>query len=1192
MNRALDLLTAHGFATTLLGLGLAVLLVAALARRRSGGGFAVPAVLGAAVAVLGAGGLSLGAEWGVWVLLGTLVALFLMLVVLVASSAWWAPLGWAAAFLLALGLGGLWVDRLGTALAELGRSLRSTEFTHPWWLLLLLLLPVIVAFGLRSLDLETVFQRRKVESIRPWVSLLLRCLLVVFLTLALAEPRLRQANEHITVLFLYDRSQSIPEEFADDPALPGGKIDRRARRVLDFINKSVESRGRGHERDRAGLIVFGRRPRLELPPSDAPHFRLKDVPAVDGNYTDIAAALKLAMASFPEDTGKRIVLISDGNENLGAADEQARLAALHGVQIDVLPLAAGRVNEDEVLVERVDAPPLIEQGTQVPIRVLVRSYNPNIVLAKLTLRQITEGQGAREVGKPQVVKLRQGLNSFSFTREAANEQQSYTYEAEVQPLQIVDEEGNVLVDGRPPGDRVQNNRASTHVVARGRRRILLLEGKADDHQFLVERLLAAGDRKFQVVAEPVTILDRYRDRDKLAVFLSNFDCVILANVAADQVSEEQQEVLRSNTHDQGCGLVMIGGPEAFGAGGWQNTAVEKALPVDSDIKSLKVQGKGGLVLIMHASEMADGNFWQKKIAKLAIEKLGPVDEVGVIDFGMKGHDWVIKLQPIGGNKAKLLAEVDKMSPGDMPDFDPALKRAHDALIEPERELATKHVIVISDGDPLQNNAALLPAMRKDKITVTTVGVACHGPNEDQKMAAIAKATGGRAYSVRNPNQLPAIYIKESRLVSQSFVQEKRFQPIVTFRGGPTAELPEPPALKGFVRTTPKNSPLVEVPIITPKFADQEFPLLAYWHYGLGKAVAFTSDAGDPKFWSREWAEGGGGRAAIFAKFWEQVLDWSLRPTESKRLAIHTEYRDGKIRVTVEARTDDGKPDVNLRLRGGVTGPGPRPDAEGQKQAVVFVQKNSGMYEAEIKAEEAGSYFITAQATRTIKVKGPDGKEREVEEGIDSVRTGVTLPYSPEFSDLETNTALLERLRERTDGVTYRDDDDALAEAVRAGLVFRPGLPRLKSLLPLWHWLLFLTGVLLLADVAVRRLALDPVEVRGQALRLWARLRGRSIAEPEQAAYFDRLQSRKARLGEEAARGRAAARFDAGAGGAELPLGADATGPAPPAHVPGARPAAGPGVAPQPEPDAADYASRLLKAKKKVWEERNKEKPDK
>ena len=281
----------------------------------------------------------------------------------------------------------------------------------------------------------------------------------------------------------------------------------------------------------------------------------------------------------------------------------------------------------------------------------------------------------------------------------------------------------------------------------------------------------------------------------------------------------------------------------------------------------------------------------KKNRETRRRALGPGDEVGVIYFDFQ-HRWHIKLQPIAGNKASILAQIDKMTPGDMPDFDSAFQMAHQTLTDPE-ELATKHVIVISDGDP-QYTPGILTAMKKDKVTVTTVGVACHGVNEDQKMAAIAKATGGRSYSVKDPRQLPAIYIKESRLVSQSFIHEKPFTPVVRFRSGPTDRLPEQvPPLRGFVRTTPKGSPLVEIPMQTPRFADQDFPLLAYWHYGLGKAVAFTSDAGEPSFWSRDWTQGDAGQGGLYGKFWEQVIDWSLRPTESRRLNMITEYRDGK-----------------------------------------------------------------------------------------------------------------------------------------------------------------------------------------------------------------------------------------------------------------------------------------------------------
>src|SRR5207237_3858268 len=230
----------------------------------------------------------------------------------------------------------------------------------------------------------------------------LRCSLIFLLTLALAEVRIRHQNENVTVLFLVDRSLSIPEEF--DPEVPADspRTDLRSDRVEKYLNDVVALRGTEHKYDRAGLILFGRRPRLELPPSNAPlfNFHFKDVASnIDGNYTDIAAAIKLALASFPEGTGKRIVLISDGNQNMGNAEEQARIAKQNGVQIDVVPIAAGRRNQNEVLVERVEAPLLTEKGSRLPIRIVIRSYNPNIIVGNLRLTKISlemrKGQGEK-----------------------------------------------------------------------------------------------------------------------------------------------------------------------------------------------------------------------------------------------------------------------------------------------------------------------------------------------------------------------------------------------------------------------------------------------------------------------------------------------------------------------------------------------------------------------------------------------------------------------------------------------------------------------------------------------------------------------------------------------------------------------------------------------------------------------------
>ncbi len=187
-----------------------------------------------------------------------------------------------------------------------------------------------------------------------------------------------------------------------------------------------------------------------------------------------------------------------------------------------------------------------------------------------------------------------------------------------------------------PGDRVENNRASASVMARGQRALLVIEPKAGrSSSCFVDRLQKAKPSLKIVTVEPRSLP---QDPAKLAMVLAKFDAVVLANIPAEELTEEQQKVLRANTHDQGAGLIMIGGPQSFGAGGWQGTELEKALPVTSDLKSIKVEGKSGLVQIMHASEMADGNAWQRKIAKLAIEKLSPMDMVGVAyyDHGSAG----------------------------------------------------------------------------------------------------------------------------------------------------------------------------------------------------------------------------------------------------------------------------------------------------------------------------------------------------------------------------------------------------------------------------------------------------------------------------------------------------------------------------------------------------------------------------
>src|SRR5439155_24754788 len=267
-----------------------------------------------------------------------------------------------------------------------------------------------------------------------------------------------------------------------------------------------------------------------------------------------------------------------------------------------------------------------------------------------------------------------------------------------------------------------------------------------------------------------------------AVDLQRYDAVVLANVprGADGLNEDQQKMLATYVHEMGGGLVMIGGENAFGAGGWAGSKLEEILPVNMDIPAQRQMPKGALVLAMHSCEMPDGNFWGEQCAVKAAETLSERDEIGVISYawngpGGGGSNWDFPLQ-IKGDGSRVTAAIKRMQLGDMPSFDDTLDLALNGrngvggLIRSDAR--QKHVIVISDGDPAAPVPGLLAAYKKNKITISTVTVYPHMGDPDglpRQLKDMAQATGGRAYGPinNNPNPRPQIFIKEATVVRRS-----------------------------------------------------------------------------------------------------------------------------------------------------------------------------------------------------------------------------------------------------------------------------------------------------------------------------------------------------------------------------------------------------------------------------------------
>ena len=200
-----------------------------------------------------------------------------------------------------------------------------------------------------------------------------------------------------------------------------------------------------------------------------------------------------------------------------------------------------------------------------------------------------------------------------------------------------------------------------------------------------------------------------RGTDRLFTSLAElqiYDTVVLANVpraTSEDVSfsDEQIDMLVRNTQQMGAGLVMLGGPDSFGAGGWTGTELEKAMPVDFQIRNAKVAPRGALVLLMHASEIAQGNGIQKLIAKEAIKALSAQDYCGVMQWN--GNErWIygrrpgrygpVSQQAAGGGRSHGARRHARLRAGHAPGRAGVRRLARPAV-------AVKHMIIISDGDP-------------------------------------------------------------------------------------------------------------------------------------------------------------------------------------------------------------------------------------------------------------------------------------------------------------------------------------------------------------------------------------------------------------------------------------------------------------------------------------------------------------
>ena len=881
------------------------------------------------------------------------------------------------------------------------------RFTSPLFLLLLLLVPLAAWMGWPA---RGDARRREVTS------LVLRLTILLCLILSLAGLETVQRGDNLAVVFLMDVSDSMPRAAVSAE--------------VEYVRSAMQAM---QPDDRSALILFGADALVER--SMSPVRELEAITSAPiTNQTDLAEAVQLGLALLPSGYAKRMVILSDGAQTSGDALEAAQFAAASEVQIVAVPF----VNQTgaETLVTDVEAPTHLRQNEQFDLNVSVQ--------ANAATRAVVRVLAGDQILYEQTHDLRRGAQTLSLPLSAG------------QPGFV-----NYQVQITPERDSFyQNNRLDAYSEVEGPPRILVVapepgeslpggETRPDETSALVAALQAAD---FQVeLVRPSRLPSNLPS-------LAQYDSVVLVDVPARTLGINQMENLQAYVHDLGGGLVVIGGPTSYGVGGYFQTPLEAALPVEMQIKDeLRRPSLGIVFIIDHSGSMSDASGGVQKLglakeaAARSIELLFPTDRVGVVAFDDTAT-WVVPMTELS-DPGQVISAIGTIRSDGGTDIFAGLQAMAGVL--PDDPAKVKHVILLTDGGA---DITGIPEMVKklyeeNGITLSTVGV---GNDAAPFLKDLAVIGGGRYHFTNDASSIPSIFTEETSLATRAYLVEEPFFPTLVNSSPILSGLNSVPRLYGYVASSPKD--LAQVVLQS----DKEDPILATWQYGLGRSVAFTSDATGR--WARDWLTWEG-----FATFWVQAVRYTIGSSSNTALEMSVRPEAGQMRLTLDANSPAGEFLNGYEVEANIISPGE------EAQAVTLEQIAPGRYEAVFTPKEQGVYLI--------HFSGTSGEEQTGGSFVETV--GWTLSYSPEYKAIDSNPDLLLRLATISGGkVATSNPADVFAHDLHAT----------RASQPVWHWLVLLAALLLPFDIASRRLIITRQDIL--RLREWLEKR---VPTPKAAA---------------------------------------------------------------------------------------------
>jgi uncharacterized membrane protein len=705
------------------------------------------------------------------------------------------------------------------------------------WVLVLIVVPLTWA----------VWEWR--ESSRR-LALGLKAATFVLILLALSGPRLTVYQSKVGVVVLADTSASIsPEDLSRESA----------------IAANVEG-GRGRHWTR--IVPFARGTRaLALQERGKSGLRLGHTAGEAGRGTNLEGAIRDGMAAVPAGMVPRVLLVSDGNENLGSAARAIWQAQQLGIPVDTIALA-GRPKPG-LRLESVSIPGQVFSGERFAIDVAVES--PRAASAAVELTAEGKAIGGSDV------QLAAGMNHLRLQA-------------------TVNTTGAIAIAGKISATGLGEARFEDSVTMRSPRVLFVSRDPAASEEHLLRALQA---NQFEVQQAPGGIpakLDDYQ-----LIVINNWDMETIPAAAKTSLEDYVKK---------GGGLMWIAGERNMYAEkkNQPEDALERTLP--AKLAPPRSPEGTAVVLIIDKSSSMEGR--KIELARLAaigvVENLRPIDSVGVLIFD-NSFQWAVPIR-----KAEDRAAIKKLISGITPDggtqIAPALTEAYQRVLP--QQAIYKHIVLLTDGISEEGDSMqLTKEALANHVTISTVGL-----GQDVNRAFLEKVASnadGKAYFLNDPAGLEQLLLRDVQEHTGVTAVEKTITPKVVKQAGilEGVGIENVPHLKGYVRyqARPTSDVILN--------ADREDPLLVRWQYGLGRTSVFTSDAKNR--WAANWVTWPG-----FDKFWANIFRDLLPHAPQSETTADFDRATGELtvdyRLSREVPEPDKIPDVFAIGPGGFQAP--------------------------------------------------------------------------------------------------------------------------------------------------------------------------------------------------------------------------------------------------------------------------------